>query len=729
VVSFRSRFLLLPIKKGHEIMTARIIRGFLLNLLLFNAASLAGEAAKAEMPVKKPVTYLTIENSSKEVRKSGPATFAVFFAAGDVPETFKVKDLKTQIDIKRRWPDKSLKHAVLTVLVPEMAGGQKRKIGLYAARTSPPPDPEDVRPPAPLVLPPELQNMQVKFQLTKGPVIIASLKEAIEKGSRRTWLEGDLVRERHYRIAPATLEKKIDPDLEVSFRLRYYPGAKCARVAVVVENCHWKSPGNIPYDLSISSGGKTLFKQAKVGQWTQRRNKRLKGYIGHGRGARWIKRFWLGARRLDDLHLRNNVSYLLSSGLLPRYNSGRKITEAQLARLEKSWAKSPRELLQNGWLTPYFPTTGGRGEIGSLPSWCIVYLLSQDSRAKKWVLEQADLSAGCPVHLRDEKTGWVISIDDHPGYSFNNRGTKFKVKLRDTANTPWVLPSASHYRVDTAHQGSFAYVPYLISGDFFYLEEMQFWANHNMVAMNYSYRRKALCLLPYANQIRGVAWGLRNLVHVAALSPDSGPGRKYFENKLANNLAHFNEFLAGKLKRKPTPIGTYTIGATQAYTRGWDPKIRFRYFSMPGWQHNFLTWSLAHAAEQGYAAAVPMRNYLMKWTVGLASSPKEIPTVASSAYYLFIGRKQDAKFCQTWKEIADLTWKRPDDVPQGKAPDPASPWKGDYACIARAVLIEAARAKQPGAEKALQHALESFKGRIGIHWDFQQPVASKDSAQ
>jgi hypothetical protein len=294
------------------------------------------------------------------------------------------------------------------------------------------------------------------------------------------------------------------------------------------------------------------------------------------------------------------------------------------------------------------------------------------------------------------------------------------VQPRDTAKTPWVLPAASHWTVDTAHQGSFSYVPYLVTGDHFYLEEMHFWANHNMVSMNNAYRGAGKGLLS-SHQVRGVAWALRNLCHAAALSPDGSAGQKYFEARLADNLENFSAFLAGKLERKPTPIGTYTLGATHAYTRGWEAKIRERYYSLPGWQHNFLTWSLAHVADQGYAAAAPMRDYLMSWTVGLASSPREIPPTASCAYYLFIGeRKPDgAEFCRSWKEIAELTWKRPEGVPPAEPPDPKGPCTGEYGAACRAVVIEAVRAARPGASEAQRWVDRNWRGEVPPQWRFE----------
>ncbi len=660
---------------------------------------------------------VVVENVSKGARPAGPVTFGMVFARGEIPRDVAVVDIDAQVDVKRRWPDGSVKHAVVIAALGELAARGSRKLSFLPAKAPAGEEPEKAPAREAFGLPDKLGDVAVTISMHKGPTVTARLREALKSEPLRSWLEGDLVRERHYRLAPTGADGKADPDLEIGFNVRYYPAVGAARVTVIVENCHWKSPGNLPYDVAISAGGKEVFAQKDVGRWETGRNPRLKGYVGHPRGARWVKRLWLG-RTLDGAHVRYDLKYLNRTGLLPRYDHRVRVPAEAVDKAAERWTASERGPLQRGWLTAYFPTTGGRPEIGPLPAWCVTYLLSQDARALGWVLGQADLAAGCPVHLRDGKTGWIISLDDHPGYSYNDRGTKFKVKPREAAATPWVLPAASHWTVDAAHQGSFAYVPYLVTGDHFYLEEMQFWANHNMVSMNHAYRGGGKGLLQ-SHQTRGTAWALRNLLHAAALSPDGSGGAKYFEARLKDNLERFNEFLAGKLERKPTPIGTYVLGATHAYTRGWEAKIRGQYFSIPGWQHNFLTWTLAHVADHGYAGAEPMRDYMMKWTTGLASTPKEIPPTASCAYYLFIGERGPegaARFCRSWKEIADLTWKRPKDVPQAQPPDPKGRCKGEYGAACRGVIIEAMRAARPGASEAMRWVDRNWEGRIAAQW-------------
>ena len=670
---------------------------FLGTILLTLAVWTSGGPAPAAVVV-------TVENPSPAERPAGPATFGIVCARGEVAGALAEQALPTQIDVKRRWPDGSIKHAVATVALPPLAAGARQPLvfvaGKPAAGTS--------------VAVDELAGVEdvvVKFQTHGGPAESASLRQAVAAGKPvRAWLEGSLVGEWHYRAVPASDQGVADPALEVHFHVRAYPAAKTARVAVVVENCRWNSPGNVPYDVQVLVGGKEAFARKDVGRFeVDGNNQRLKapeGPVGHAAGGRWVKRFWVGlgggaGRPLDDVHVRHDVAALGRTGLLPRYDHTLQVPETVLAALDDRWGKAANAIMQNGFILPYFPATGGRADIGPLPAWTAQYVVSQDPRALAVVLGNGDLSASCPVHWRDQATGWLVSIDDHPRLSLGDRGGK-SAPMDVRAESPWVLPGKSQFSVDSAHQPSLAYVPYLITGDFFYLEEMQFWANWNLIAINPAYRQYDQGILTCTIQVRGVAWALRQLIHAAALTPDAGehePHAAYFAAKLANNIRFYDDFLAGKLDFKPVAIGTFPPAVNHAY--GNSAEERHRFGTTAGWMHNFLAWSLIHAVEQGYAEAVPARDYFTRLAIGSMTHPDEIPPFAGTAYYLPLGERTAAGphvYYGTWREVRDGFEKMGLPEPQKVA----YPDAGDsYSYIARGVLIESLRAGLPGAREAL----------------------------
>jgi len=665
-------------------MTANRVPVAVLSIAILAVPSLAA---------RKAITTVTVENASALDRPAGPVTLGMIFARGDVPGVPAVRGRTAQVDVKRRWPDGSVKHAVLTVAVPDLPKGGRAVLELVPA----------ARPAArrqaakPAV---NAEDVVVELKVHGGPALTASPADALRAGRiRRTWLRGPLVREVHVRAVPADAQGTPDPDLVVRFRIRRYATAATARVAVVVENTKWTSPGGVPYDVAVRVGGRQAFSSRRVGTWPKE-----KRYTGHARWTRWVKRFW-AARRLDDVQVRYDPSYLVSTGLLPRYDPGVRISEEALGKMAKAWGAAATGILQRGSIMAYFPTTGGRPDIGPLPRWSARYLLSQDPRAKAVTWGNADLSGSCPIHVRDPKTDAYIDIDEHSGFSFNARGTRERVAPRDTAGTAWVLPGDSHFHVDQAHQPSLAYVPYLLGGDYYHLEEMGFWAAWNLVVRHYAYRRGDEGII--TGQTRGIAWAVRNLLHAAAVAPDGSKARRYFEAKLGNNLRHLATQATAP---NANPLGLFTFGKTHAYTRGWPGEWRGRYYSIPPWQHNFLAWLAAHAADQGYGAAESFRDYMVQFPIGLMTHPKQISPHAAGAYFLFIGKPGSGKdapdwWPRTWTELRDLAYHSP--TPPGvKIVEPTGVRYSTYGCsyghIARGVVIEALRAGRPGAREALR---------------------------
>jgi len=687
--------------------------------------ALIGPLARSAAAEQRPVTAVVAENRSASDRPAGPVTFGMIFAKGDVPQSVAARGHKAQAEVKRRWPDGSVKHAVLTVDLPAVARDASCKLELVPSPSSLGSAPAD--PAAELR---QLKDVQLEFRIHGGPRRSVSLSRAIRSGRpKRVWLAGDLVREVHFLAVPTDEKGQADPDLEVRFRVRHYPSVGSARVAVIVENSKWTSPGGVPYDVTVRVAGTQAYAKKNVGEWPKQKDN-----LGHCKWARWIKRFWIG-RPLDDVHVRYDVPYLAGTALLPRYDASVRVPERALTETASRWQKAATDILQRGTIAAYFPMTGGRGDIGPLPRWTARYLLSQDPRARRATWGNADLSGSCPVHVRDPKSDWFIDIDEHPGFSFNERGTRERIAPRDTAATPWIIERGpvskkqSHFSVDSAHQPSLAYVPYLFSCDYYYLEEMGFWASRNMVVRHYAYRQRDKGIV--TGQTRAIAWAVRNILHAAALAPDGTKEKRYFEGKLENNLRYLSSLPTGP---EASPLGIFKYGKTGAYTRGWPGKWRGRYWSLPPWQHNFLAWMAAHAVDHGYETAIPFRDYMMKFTIGLMTHPDEVTPFAGTSYFVFIGRRSQQKnkpdeFAQTWRQIGELTYGSP--TPPGvQIKRPTGISGPNYACnygyIARGVVIEAVRAGRPGARDALKWINAQFPNRKQTlardpTWAFEEP--------
>lgn len=651
---------------------------------------------------KSPVTSVVIEQ--QERGKDFVVTFAHPFKKGEVKDTLLLKSgnevIPSQVNVKRHYSDGSVKHAIISTFISEAVPGQPLTLDIYSSGEQPVVDSivQDL---------PKGFSAEVIFHFPDGSQRRANAVEFYRKASSGIdsfrlvkWLQGPLTSEVQLVGPPSGTNGDLDPDLQVIFGLRAFKGGKSMRVEVVVESPWVDVPGNVPYDITAFVGGKEVMSQKHVGYWHHRMPYWLKGKdrdLGHFAHARWRKIYWWG-KKPPDTHICYDLPYLVSTLLIPPYDTDLVISSEQLDRSLKRWKQSPRGVLENGIIMAYFPTTGGREDLGPYPTWTTRYLFSQDNLAWKIVLGTGDLAGSFPVHIRDRKTGRIFSIDKHPGFSLNPRGTLEKIPPRPATDRPYIRPGTSPYQVDNAHQPSLAFLPYLLTGDYYYLEEMYFWANWCMLIQNAAYRQKEKGLIT-PDQTRGEAWALRQLVDAAKIAPDSHPEKKYFDSKVKNNLEYYCSFVEGP---DATPLGTYTIGASDAYVRGRSRQERQKWLTLAPWQQNFLAWSLDHAFRAGYTTAAEPRDYFTRLQVGVLTHANVYDTRYAAPYFLVIGERiaDDKRYYATWKELFEKTFRvvSPGTKPGLKGLDYGS----SYAYIARAVLMVGMRNAVPDAHEALK---------------------------
>jgi hypothetical protein len=244
------------------------------------------------------------------------------------------------------------------------------------------------------------------------------------------------------------------------------------------------------------------------------------------------------------------------------------------------------------------PTTGGRGDIGLLPSWTTMYLLESDARAREITMGTADLAGSWPMHYRDRNTGLPVSLRDYPamtlignGYVARNPSTG---KIEDFPACAQPHACDTPMKVDVAHQPSLTYLPYLLTGDYYYLEELQFWALYDVFRAHPEYREYRKGLIK-PEQVRGQAWGLRSLVQAAYATPDAHPLKDDLMELVDNNLEYYNNTYPRN--RNANALGVIVNGPSLVYNGE---------TAIAPWQDDFFTSAVGHAAELGFDKAEPL---------------------------------------------------------------------------------------------------------------------------
>ena len=640
--------------------------------LLATVGVLTGQTAAEE---KKGIA-VEVRNLTDKALANVPVTFGQVFKRGDVAARNQVHclvdDRWAQVDVKRHYDDGSLRFAVISAILQKLPAHGSRALTLAVGPPRPGPQPRPIFPSEFLKTD---FDATVTMKFPDGTVRSASARKLLEQSGAqpKTWLCGDAATEWLLSGPPLDRDGKPDDDLRVQFHVRAYPGCKRARVSVVVENCadHWA--GNIRYDATIAVGGKEVYSRAAV---------------DHRPLSRWRKVLWWGEDE-PAVHVVHDLAYISAAGALPNYDRMLQLPTPSRERQQQSEMTGPDwHIMGKGSLTAYMPTTGGRPEIAPYPTWTVECLLSADMHAKALVLANGDLAGSWPIHVRAEKSGRIMTIDERPNFWLDDRG-KDRPQWKPVRHAP--DPKQVKLDPDLAHQPSLAYVPYLLTGDYYYLEEAYFWANYCLLATWPEPRQDAKGIL--SGQIRGDAWGLRNIADAAWIAPDNDPEAKYFEEKIRNNIAERTRQMYGPPEYNK--IGAWGVRTVED-ARIQNPANPNWLITAP-WEEDYLLWSLHHLVELGYAEAARPRDFLLRLRVGMLTHAPDFDPMLATPYRLVVGeRTADKKvvFYEDWKKLGQEN---------ARLSKPGLPNYGNsYAYSARAAVICGIDAGFPRAAEALK---------------------------
>lgn len=452
------------------------------------------------------------------------------------------------------------------------------------------------------------------------------------------------------------------PHLTARLDTRLYNAGQQIRTDVVMEN-NWTfkaDPKNITYELVVKNGGTTVHQQP---------------VFTHYHHARWHKAVWAGAE--PKVRLRHHMGNFMASRAVWNYDRSLAVSETTLAAeatnlANKRAAQAHLGPMGNVFLQPLFGTTGGRADIGPLPRWTALFLVTQDERARASMLANADAAAAVPVHYRDENTDLPLNPVTHRTLTVYSTSATIP---RSTDPTIWAP--------DTAHQASFTYVPYLITGDKFYQEEMMFWASWNVIALPAGYRGYEKALVN-RHQVRGQAWALRSLFEAHAALPDKHSLKATYRTMLDNNLAHYRHtYVNGS---SVSPMGSIQHSAT----------------STPPWQNDFVGSVVSLMAENREPNARELLDWLSRFNVGRFMSDADGFCAARAPGYYWKNVDGAGAFLSTWGDLFAANYA--DDV--GKACSTLSITSGypteagGYSAYARGMLGAAANANVANAGAA-----------------------------
>lgn len=445
---------------------------------------------------------------SEQAVTAAPFTLGFAFRKGDVPrgQTVSTNDVRLQVTPKNRWDDGSLKFAVLAGQA-NLAAASSLTVRLSTGGSAP-------------------TGMLTLADLKATGVTAAVATDAFGRSDWAAadwdspfvnWVSGPLMSSWIYR-KPLSGDAHLVAWLEV----RLFPGG-VVEVLPWIENGYLMVPGptSKAATYSFTLGGTSRF-SAAIDLPNHCRTPLLNGAsTSH----------WLGVD--PQVIPRHETDYLQATALVPSYRAKVATDAARLSALPTSFTP-----LQQGNMPTGMGAAGYHGSIGLLPEWDVLYLTSTSPKAYAGVIFNAYSAGRYAIHFRDERTQRPLRFSSYPNLVIGN-GSQISNNGASTTNS--YTPNATGTRPATwtfTHHPSVGYMAYLVTGRWYFMEELQFAATLNFLKTTDWMRNFSQGLMEVqANTTRGIAWNIRTLAQAACITPDDDlPLRDEFLASLQANI-------------------------------------------------------------------------------------------------------------------------------------------------------------------------------------------------
>ena len=268
-----------------------------------------------------------------------PFTTGLGFKKGDVTGFPTLDVSASQVVVKSRWSDNSVKHAIASGRVA-LTAGVPTTINVLSSSSAPG---------GTNLTAADIQAANPSASVQLGSIGTVNLSSLLATPFR-TWISGPEMVEAHYRSPVGS-----DPTLVVWFYVRLYKGGQIW-IRAVVENGYLDTANaDKTYVPTVVIGGATVYNNGGAS---------LTNYAH----TRWTAEGWIGTD--PQVIPRLDTVYLIDSKLAPNYWK-RNPSATALNGLYQNYVP-----MQSGGWTPNMPDTGYHPDIGLLPIWDALYISS-----------------------------------------------------------------------------------------------------------------------------------------------------------------------------------------------------------------------------------------------------------------------------------------------------------------------------------------------------------------
>ncbi len=535
---------------------SKLLKVFAVSGLLMLA--FAGHQPQALAASGVPNT-ITITEKSGSNQTNYPVQIGRPFVQGEIPSGQSPQAflgsaaLNTQVDVKNRWSDGSLKFALVSFILPSLPANGSETITFLPGSTvgNTPLTTAQMLDPS--------YNFDAQMLLTNKATLTADARTMLGNGDYTLWTSGPLTQtvliadDTNTQTCNGHACSKYDIgfDANKSFRPRFYvtfwPSSRNVQVRFVGEIANTETLQNQTYSLALNLGQTNPTQVYTKPSFTQLA------------ATRWTEEYWIGPTP-SDIQIDYNLPYLIATGYSPNFDLSKIPSASAIADDYAAWTSANTDINGLGTLTCAMSGAGDKPEVGIFSDWSILWLYSMDNRMKDVAFGNADLAAGqFAWHLREGKPGKDINRGDPPGagtgvgkiLAVTNRPTYFGLDWthQGTAASDAIVPvgditGINHCSVDTSHAPDLWMPLYFTTGDYWYLEESQFFSSYVASYTDGIFTKNDAGRGPTGaegaaddEESRAEAWTFSGRAQTAAISPDGSPEQAYFTNLLRDAIA------------------------------------------------------------------------------------------------------------------------------------------------------------------------------------------------
>lgn len=350
------------------------------------------------------------------------------------------------------------------------------------------------------------------------------------------------------------------------------------------------------------------------------------------------RHFWFGRWRWQSSPRRisQEIPSLRGRGLIPPYAHR---SDKNFPRTRAPGAPQRYRLMELAGIEPKMGSTGERADIGLVTEHQARFLCTEAGDALATLRAQAEAAGTLPWHMRDERSGGPVDLDRHDKMSWYGD---------PNVGHPHVRLAQTGIEIDSAHQPALAYVPYLLTGDPYHLEDLQFAANYNRGSLPPAYRLSV-------PQPRAFAWSLRTLAQAAKVTPDATPKWLLPAAYFRNDLARTREWFEASYVDSTEPIHTvFRATDNPEHARDEPPQAPGGTWISP-WQHEFLVAVMGWVVLMGFEDWRKAFLWALGGTIARTSGRSGWARSHPSPYRLILKSKRDGPVARSWEEAWRLS--------------------------------------------------------------------------